>query len=247
METTKKKVLLVEDDADIRAGLEVLLGAEFDVRVAADGASAMMVARREVPDAILLDIGLPAGDGLHVLQWMRDLPELTFTPKVVLTGRDDPATEHSALTLGATMVLHKPADPTQVRDALQLVTLWPSGRRWHFLVVEDDDDVRQGLALQLQARGLVVSTATDGVSALSAARRILPDAIVLDLGLPVGDGFKVLERLRAIDELADIKVVVLSGQDPGVARERALAAGATAFLSKPADARELLAAAGVTL
>lgn len=247
MTNARKKVLVVEDDDDVRLGLELVLQGEYDVVQASDGATAMMVARREIPDIILLDLGIPAGDGLHVLEWMRDLPTLTFTPKIVLTGRDGDVVEREALARGASMVLRKPAEPAQVRDALRLVSMWPAGRRWHFLVVEDDDDLRAGLALQLQARGLVVTTATDGVSALSAARRTLPDAIVLDLGLPVGDGFKVLERLRAVEELADIPVVVLSGQDPGVARERALAAGANAFVSKPAETQELLGAVGILL
>lgn len=245
MNSERKKVLVVEDDPDVLLGIELILGRDHDVVTATDGASAMIVARRENPDVVLLDLGLPAGDGLAVLQWMRDLPTLTFTPKVVLTGRDGDQVEAQAVALGASMVLRKPADPEQIRDALRLVTMWPAGRRWHFLVVEDDDDLRAGLALQLQARGLVVSTATDGVSALSAARRLMPDAIVLDLGLPVGDGYKVLERLRAIDELADIPVVVLSGQDPGIARDKALAAGARAFLSKPASPQQLLDAVGI--
>lgn len=245
MENAKKKVLVVEDDADVLFGLELILRGEYDVVTATDGATAMMTARRERPDIVLLDLGLPAGDGLRVLEWMRDLPELTFTPKIVLTGRDGDGVESAAIANGASMVLHKPADPQQVKDALRLVGMWPSGRRWHFLIVEDDEDLRAGLALQLQARGLLVSTACDGVSAVSAARRVLPDAVVVDLGLPVGDGYKVIERLRAIDELADVPVVVLTGRDPEVARERALAAGANAFLCKPAETQELLDAVGI--
>ena len=70
----------------------------------------------------------------------------------------------------------------------------------------------------------------------------MPDLIILDLGLPVGDGFVVIQRLRAIVSLAHIPIIVLSGRDPALNAERALLAGAQAFFQKPADNNVLLAA-----
>jgi DNA-binding response OmpR family regulator len=83
--------------------------------------------------------------------------------------------------------------------------------------------------------------ATDAVSAISQAKNEKPDLILLDLGLPAGDGFKVMERLSNVDSLATIPVIVLSARDQQVNKEKSLKAGAKAFFQKPADKVELLA------
>jgi DNA-binding response OmpR family regulator len=79
------------------------------------------------------------------------------------------------------------------------------------------------------------------LSAISEARKHQPDLIILDLGLPAGDGFVVLERFRANTYLAVIPVIVVSGRDIHGNKERALEAGARAYLQKPWDDSELLA------
>ena len=67
-----------------------------------------------------------------------------------------------------------------------------------------------------------------------------PALIILDLGLPVGDGFVVLDRLQTSDTLSGVPVIVLSARDPQTNEERALKAGAAAFFQKPADNEELM-------
>jgi DNA-binding response OmpR family regulator len=109
------------------------------------------------------------------------------------------------------------------------------------LVVEDDADVRLGYQVILKANNYVTSFAADAMSAVSEARKQQPDLIILDLGLPFGDGFVVLERLRANIQLATIPVIVVSGRDLARNRERALGCGAKAFLQKPWNDDELLA------
>jgi DNA-binding response OmpR family regulator len=108
------------------------------------------------------------------------------------------------------------------------------------LIVDDDEQLLLGLAAKLKGNGYAVVTAMDGVAALAVARREAPDVIILDLGLPAGDGFLVLERLKTMIELASIPVVVLSARDPVKNQQRALKAGAVAFFQKPPDNREFL-------
>ncbi len=109
------------------------------------------------------------------------------------------------------------------------------------LVVDDDPDVRLGLQLRLNANHYEVVLAGDGVASIAKARQHMPDLIILDLGLPAGDGFSVLERLKANDKLSSIPVVVLSGRDRVGNRDRALNAGAKTFLQKPMANDKLLA------
>ena len=82
--------------------------------------------------------------------------------------------------------------------------------------------------------------AADGSQAVSEARKHQPHVILLDLGLPWGDGFVVLERLKQNRLLSAIPVIVVTAQDPAMAEQRARKSGAIAFLQKPVKADELI-------
>jgi DNA-binding response OmpR family regulator len=109
------------------------------------------------------------------------------------------------------------------------------------LIVEDDPDVRLGYHIRLKANNYDTFFAADSLTCMMEAKKHKPDLILLDLGLPAGDGFVVMERLKANMYLAVIPVVVITARDPQANRRRALQAGAKAFLQKPVDNDELLA------
>jgi DNA-binding response OmpR family regulator len=108
------------------------------------------------------------------------------------------------------------------------------------LIVEDDPDVREGMHLRLKANHYDTIFAADAFTVVNEARKQMPDLIILDLGLPGGDGFVVIERLQRIPALGLIPIIVVSARDARGNRERALEAGAKAFLQKPVDNAELL-------
>lgn len=121
------------------------------------------------------------------------------------------------------------------------------------LIVEDDADVRLGYHVLLKANHYDTLFAADSSAAISQADKHQPDLIILDLGLPAGDyasgaiqqspgdnGFSVLERLRGDAKLSMIPVVVVSARDLHGNKDRALKAGAKAFVHKPWDDKELL-------
>jgi DNA-binding response OmpR family regulator len=109
------------------------------------------------------------------------------------------------------------------------------------LIVDDDPDVRLGLQLRLTANHYDVIFAADGVASIAEARKHMPDLMILDLGLPAGDGFSVLERLKVNEKLSSIPVIVLSGRDRVGNWDRAIKAGAKTFLQKPVANDKLLA------
>jgi two-component system KDP operon response regulator KdpE len=115
------------------------------------------------------------------------------------------------------------------------------------LIVDDDPDLRKALNLRLRANHYDTLYATDGFSAISMAQKEHPNLIILDIGLPAGDGFTVLERLQNNPNLACIPVIVLTCRDPQYNKNRLLKAGAAAFFQKPADNAELLDAICVAL
>lgn len=118
-----------------------------------------------------------------------------------------------------------------------------SVREWcmasKILVVEDEQDIRQLLHLQLKAAGYETAFAADAASAVGAARREHPDLILLDIGLPAGDGFVVMDRLRALPELEMVPVIVITARDASEG-EKAVARGAQSFVLKPFKSEEIL-------
>jgi len=115
------------------------------------------------------------------------------------------------------------------------------------LIVDDDPDLRQALKLRLRANHYDTVHAVDGYSAIALAYKEHPNLIILDLGLPAGNGFVVLDRLQADDKLSSIPVIVLTARDAQSSEQRALEAGAAAFFQKPADNAELLSVIRATL
>ncbi len=108
------------------------------------------------------------------------------------------------------------------------------------LIVDDDADLRAALNIRLRANGFQTEFAADAMTAVLQARKFSPDLILLDLGLPGGDGFVVMQRLSTIPALAVIPVIVLSARDKGANENRVAMAGAVAFLQKPYNDEELL-------
>jgi DNA-binding response OmpR family regulator len=108
------------------------------------------------------------------------------------------------------------------------------------LIVDDNEDVSRALRVFFRAHDYLTVAAGDAVTAISQAKSEKPDLIMLDLGLPAGDGYLVMERLGNIDDLASIPVIVFTARDEESHRERALEAGAKAFFQKPVDHAELL-------
>lgn len=119
--------------------------------------------------------------------------------------------------------------------------------RAKILIVDDDPDLRQALRLRLRANNYDTANAGDGYSAIAQAYKEHPSLIILDLGLPAGDGYVVLDRLQHDDKLSTIPVIVLTARDPQSSEQLALQSGAVAFFQKPADNTELLNVIEATL
>ena len=115
------------------------------------------------------------------------------------------------------------------------------------LIIEDETLQLTITAKRLKAAGYEIAAARDGTSAISAARKEQPDLILLDLGLPAGDGFVVLQRLQMIIQTAMIPVIVLSARTPEGNQEAVLKGGAVAYLQKPVDTEVLLKAVAEAL
>ena len=109
------------------------------------------------------------------------------------------------------------------------------------LVVDDEPDIVELVAFNLEAEGYEVITATNGLEALNAARSSLPDLIVLDLMLPELDGLSVCEILRRLPSTAPIPVIMLTAWKGELSRIIGLDTGAEDYITKPFSPRDLVA------
>lgn len=108
------------------------------------------------------------------------------------------------------------------------------------LVVEDDLDMFKALAIRLEANGFDALLSTSVATSVAMVRIDPPDLIVLDLGLPDGDGYSVMEKLKSIPEARSIPVIVLTARDPEGNQERSYGGGAYDFFQKPVSEEWLL-------
>jgi len=121
------------------------------------------------------------------------------------------------------------------------------------LVVDDNEIVIKTISLKLQGAGYQVLTAMDGSTAVSAARRELPDLILLDLTFPPDtegvpwDGFRIMEWFHRLDTVKKIPIIVITGNEDPAAKQRATSTGAVAFFQKPLEHDYLLKVVRATL
>ena len=140
----RARILIVDDDPDARDLFNLFLrGNGFETSYAADAYGAIAVARREPPDAVLLDYTLPGGDALVVLERLRRVAALATVPVIVVTAHRHGPFESMALAAGAAGFLEKPLDPRRLLELLEqalapLVPLPAPAPGRLFLVPPDD-------------------------------------------------------------------------------------------------------------
>jgi CheY-like chemotaxis protein len=110
------------------------------------------------------------------------------------------------------------------------------------LIVDDDQDIRRLLTIRLKSLGHETAFAGDAISAVNQARKEQPDLILLDVMMPAGDGFVVMERLKAMPAMKGIPAIVISALDPATQERMLSESGADAYFQKPYDHDELVAA-----
>ncbi len=115
------------------------------------------------------------------------------------------------------------------------------------LVVDDEPNIVLSLRYLMSKAGYRVCVATDGEAALEAIERERPDLVLLDLMIPKRDGYDVCQTLRADPRHRELPVVMLTARGREIDREKGLALGATAYLTKPFSTRELLEMVGTIL
>ncbi len=225
-------VLVIDDDPAQRdLTVRFLERQGFTAMAAADGAAGLDLARRHPPRAILLDVMMPQMDGWSVLSALKADPKLAAIPVVMVTFVDE---RMLSTTLGAVDHVNKPVDWDRLKSVLDRLR----EAEGDVLVVDDDPGVRERLRVVLERSGWTVGEAGNGEEALVRVMHGPPRAILLDLTMPVMDGFAFLHALRERPGCGDIPVIVFSARDISAA-DREQLRDADRIMSKTVSLRDL--------
>lgn len=233
-------VLVVEDDPDFSQILATMLGdAGYNAISIADGQQVAAMARELSPAAITLDINLPRADGWSILNQLKANPETAAIPVVVVSIVDN---KRFGYSLGANEYLVKPIEREQLLTVMGRILGSPTPGR-SVMVVEDNPDLRELLRSVLSDAGWQVREAGNGQLALERIAADPPTLVILDLMLPLVDGFEVLRSLRQSPDtrLRDLPVLVLTAKALTPAERRELATTAQRTMHKASIERDQLA------
>ena len=232
---TGELVLVIDDEASQRDLMTRFLERQgFTVRTASDGRSGLDLASSLLPHIILLDVMMPGMDGWSVLRTLKAEPATSAIPVIMVSFVADPGL---SATLGAADAVPKPVDWTRLKTVLDQFR----DTGGDVLVVDDDADVRQRIRTVLERNGWTVQEAGNGAEALERVAQAPPHLILLDLTMPVMDGFAFLHRLREMPVHADIPVIVLSARDISAAERKQLAEADQVFKKGETSMRDLTA------
>ena len=200
------KVLVIDDDSDSRLLMEDYLG-DFgcEVLLAPSGEMGMEMARKHQPDLLTLDLQMPDPDGWEVLRRLKADPEVKHIPVVIASVV---ANEGRERLFGAVDLLTKPIERADLLRVLWRQLVNRHERR--VLVVDDDVEIQALLSTGLGEDGIDVHCVGNGEEALRHLQRDTPAAVLLDLRMPVMNGFEFLERMRESRYHKGLPVIVIT-------------------------------------
>ena len=223
--------LIVCDDDPVALELvrNILEQRGYVVLAVSSGDAAVELAATRRPDAILLDLLMPDMDGWQTLAALKKRPGTRDIPVIVLSAVR-PNGEAAAPSQVADWVT-KPFDEEHLLTVLKRVA-GHDGKTPRVLVVEDDVDLAGVIMAMFQRHGIGSYHAQTGRQAIEFSRDLLPDLLVLDLMLPEGDGFSVVNWLRRHDRLRAVPLVVYTAKDLDDSDRDRLRLGQTYFFTK---------------
>ncbi|MBL7545547.1 MAG: response regulator [Bdellovibrionaceae bacterium] len=258
-----RRVLLIEDDErQSKAISELISGDEIEVISARTGKEAMDQLKQTAFDCIILDLTLPDISGIEVLSELSKL-EISVPPVVIYTGKDLSDSEEESLRKYSESIVIKGArSPERLLDEVNLFlhrveSLMPMDKREMLsqmrsqvksfegkTILVVDDDIRNVFALTsaLEAKGLQVRVARNGIEALDSLDRHPDiDLILMDIMMPKMDGFEAMRRIRQSQDqrVRHIPVVALTAKAMREDHEKCMEAGASDYLPKPVNLNNL--------
>ena len=231
-------VLVIEDDAVFARILYDLaheLG--FNCLVAHSGEDGFLLAGQFVPDAVLLDMGLPDRSGLSVLQRLKETPQTRHIPVHVVSGQDH---KEAALLLGAVGYAIKPSSREQLKEVFTTLENKLAQKLKRVLLVEDDELQRESVIRLIADDEVDITAVQTGAEALALLASTIFDCMIVDLKLPDMPGNELLRRMSAGDICSFPPVIVYTGRSLSRAEEADLLKYSRSIIIKGAHSPERL-------
>ncbi|MGZ3498435.1 MAG: HAMP domain-containing protein [Vulcanimicrobiaceae bacterium] len=238
VETSDRVLLIIEDDAIFA---RILLGLARDRGfrgiVALTGAEGLAFARKHLPDAITLDIGLPDMDGWKLLAELKADANTANIPVHVISGEEQ---WQRALDSGAIAHLRKPVTEEALTETFDNLLGFAEHRTKNLLVIEDDLTQLNAMVNLIGSGEVSVTAVRTGSEALDALRTTRFDCIVVDLGLPDVPGDELIARIRMQRDYGRTPIIVYTGRDLSRQEEAKLSRLSEAVIVKDAMSPERL-------
>jgi signal transduction histidine kinase/DNA-binding response OmpR family regulator len=232
----QRTILVIDDDPNALDLLgRTLQGEGFQVVTASDGREALRLARTLRPSAITLDVIMPGMDGWEVLRALKQDPETRDIPVLMVTMTD---ARDMGAALGATEFLTKPVERKQLLALIERCASQAEGR--NVLLVDDNPEVRDVLRRAFEQEGWSVAEAVNGSDALERLAEATPSLILLDLMMPVMDGFEFVMHARKEPAWRAIPIVVVTAKDVTDEDRRRLQGSVVGLIEKRGFGREEL-------
>lgn len=249
---TKKEILVVDDDKTVLVLFERLFKRQgLNVKTFDNGRDVIQYIEKDVKIAlIILDLLMPGVDGFEVLEKVKSSEKTRNIPVVIYTGKKLTPKDRSRLSHNYELLLQKTHETpeTLLKQLNELIVkraptpkpcARPSKIRGRILLAEDDPSGQKLMQHLLYRMGYEVELAATGQEVLEKIDKSGFDLVLMDMEMPVMDGFTATRELRKRSEFKNLPIVALTAHAMKEHREKTLAAGCTDYLSKPINREKL--------
>lgn len=253
-----KTILIVEDSEPAIIQISDILESQgIKILAARNGKEALEKIEISIPDALILDLMMPEVDGFEVLNSIRSREKTSQIPVLILTAKHVTKEELNLLKgnyiyqliqkgdinkkefLNAIKNLLLENKPLAKSEPAANLKKLKRSEKAKILIVEDNPDNMKTLKALLKEE-YIIFEAIDGKSGLEQAKLYIPDLILLDISLPVMDGFQALDAIRKEEKLKNIPVIAITANAMKGSREEILSYGFDSYISKPVEEKILL-------
>ena len=233
-----RTVLVIEDEAAFAHILyDLAHELNYSCLVAHSAEDGVALAMQFIPDAVLLDMGLPDSSGLSVLQQLKESPLTRHIPAHVVSGHDR---QEAALQMGAVGYAVKPATREQLREVFKKLEDKLTQKLKRVLLVEDDARQRQSVVELIGDSDVEITAVETGAQALALLTHTVFDCMIVDLKLPDMQGSELLKRMSTGDICSFPPVIVYTGRSLSRAEEAELLKYSRSIIIKGARSPERL-------